>query len=400
MRRHYPSLSRCGLIDIQFANGQGTGGHSRQNSTTAPSKLHLTPPQPQDSTRVQLQKQRLSEQQQQQQHHHAIVVSQKIPGVKTSAAFFASLRTNLNLNASSFTPPPSPGLTPPSLATSTHSLPPPSPLSAPVMDQASQDSTPIDPLAGVPELRTYVTTDEDERVDALKLVADGVAQMRQQANTALISHPLNLAVFVAILALLARYMLTLGYDNIAIATTCTGIIFASLAAIRLPTQGYIHHAESINRDWLGDNSDILVTKFGDDVIGAAVVDWVSVDSKTRRKKAWRGEIKAWTVKMRYRGKGVGASLLEEVVKEGRKRGAEGMEFAEDHACRFFCDAPRTVRSFADFRRADFHRILPNLYNKSFDKREQRAQDLLLELQQSSSPSKHRRRRGGSSGGSR
>jgi GNAT superfamily N-acetyltransferase len=41
------------------------------------------------------------------------------------------------------------------------------------------------------------------------------------------------------------------------------------------------------------------------------------------------------VRLRYRGKGVGAALLEDAVKEARKKGAESLEFAEDHASEFF-----------------------------------------------------------------
>lgn len=87
MRRHYPSVSRH-FLDIHIANssaGGGGSGYGSVPSTTTtttikqPSTLQLSPPQKEDSTRVQLQKQRLSEQQ------HAIVVSQKIPGFKTSA---------------------------------------------------------------------------------------------------------------------------------------------------------------------------------------------------------------------------------------------------------------------------------------------------------------------------
>lgn len=84
MRRHYPSLSR-NLLDIQLANDgrphrqQQQQQQQQQQSQPAKKVLHLSPPQREDSTRVQLQKQRLSEQ------HHAIVVSQAIPGIKTSA---------------------------------------------------------------------------------------------------------------------------------------------------------------------------------------------------------------------------------------------------------------------------------------------------------------------------
>lgn len=208
------------------------------------------------------------------------------------------------------------------------------------MDQV--DDAPSDPLAGVPELKTYLTSDGDEKINALQLVADSVAQMRQQANNALIFHPLNLAVFVAILALVARYMLNLGYDTIAAGMTCTGIIFAALASLRILTQGYLRKAESINWDWLG-SADVIVTKFGDDVIGAAVIDWVSGESKTRRKKARRCEIRGWTVKQRYRKKGVGAALLEEAVKESKRKGAESLDFAEDHASKSLSPLPCSTK---------------------------------------------------------
>src|ERR1700761_5282330 len=101
--------------------------------------------------------------------------------------------------------------TPPSLRASTFStLPPPSPLSIPfeqipdsnAMDVPAQE----DPLAGVPELKSYVTTDEDERIAGLKLVADGVAQMRQAANNFLIFHPLNFAGVVAIFPSIIAFM--------------------------------------------------------------------------------------------------------------------------------------------------------------------------------------------------
>jgi hypothetical protein len=66
------------FLDIPLANGfVPAAPSSRQNFSAAIPPLHLTSRE--ESTRVQLQKQRLSEQ------HHAVVVSQKIPGFKTSA---------------------------------------------------------------------------------------------------------------------------------------------------------------------------------------------------------------------------------------------------------------------------------------------------------------------------
>lgn len=187
-----------------------------------------------------------------------------------------------------------------------------------------------DPLAGVPELHSYKVTEDADKVPALKLVADSIAQMRQTSNIALIYSPLNLAVTVAILALVTRYLRETGRDWITVSMTMTGLLMTAFAGCRFATKSYLFRAEEISWDWLGD-ADVLVTKFGDEIIGALVLEWVSGESRQKRKKAWRGEIKAWTVRMRYRHKGVGTALLEDAVAEAKKKGAESLEFADDHA---------------------------------------------------------------------
>lgn len=100
MRRHYPSLSRYHFLDIPIAtaahaypsgnipasNPPQPQSQPQQQQQQQPTPLHLSPPPREESTRVQLQKQRLREQQQQQyQQYHAVVVSQRIPGLRTSA---------------------------------------------------------------------------------------------------------------------------------------------------------------------------------------------------------------------------------------------------------------------------------------------------------------------------
>lgn len=199
------------------------------------------------------------------------------------------------------------------------------------------DGAPVeDAMADVPELKSYMTDDDEEKVTAMKLVADSVAQMRQGANRALIFHPLNMAVAIAVASLIARFMINRKHDVITVATTCSGLLMVCLALCRFATQGYIVAAEAINWEWLG-NADVIVTKFGDELIGTVIIDWLSGESRQRRKKAWRGEIKGWAVRLKYRGKGVGTALLEDAVKEFRKRGAETIEFAEDHASKFGTD---------------------------------------------------------------
>ena len=61
------------FLDIPLANG-----NSATSSSGGP-LLHLNTTAREESTRVQLHKQRLKE------SHHAVIVSQKIPGFKTSA---------------------------------------------------------------------------------------------------------------------------------------------------------------------------------------------------------------------------------------------------------------------------------------------------------------------------
>ncbi|KAF2166107.1 hypothetical protein M409DRAFT_66978 [Zasmidium cellare ATCC 36951] len=355
------------FLDVHLANG---GHHSTTLTTTtttttttsAPiyssyfagaikpeiTHLRLSPPR-EESTRVQLQKQRLKEQQ-----HAKQLVSTTIPGYKTSAAFFASLRTNLRLHAS---PPPSPISTPNSMRGSAASLPPPSPLAVPIMESEVPETT-NDPLSGVPELKSYLATEERDRLDGLNLVADSVAQQRNAANRALIFHPLNMAVWVGVVGIVWRYLLSRGFDYIACGLVSVAIAMATLLGMRYLTEAYLGVAEKINWDWAGD-VDVIITKFGNEVIGACIIEWVSGDSRKGKKKAWRGYIKGWTVILRYRHKGVGKALLEDAVKEAKKKGAESLEFADDHA--------------------NSTRILPKMYNGAMDRNERKSIEMLADL---------------------
>ncbi|KAK3709478.1 hypothetical protein LTR37_010851 [Vermiconidia calcicola] len=240
------------------------------------------------------------------------------------------------------------------------------------MDQAN-GAPPEDPLAGVPELRSYVTDDEQEKIEALKLVADSVAQMRQLANSSLIFHPLNVAMFGIVIAVVSRYLYDRKFAPFIIMMTCLGLCTTLLLLFRYVTQGYLTAAEQINWQWLG-SADVIVTKFGDEIIGTVMIDWISGEPRQKRKKAWRGEIKSWAVRLKYREKGVGTALLEDAVKESRRKGAETVEFADNHA--------------------NSMRILPSYYNAKFEKREKRARELLQDLLEAS-PTRARRKKGGS-----
>jgi ribosomal protein S18 acetylase RimI-like enzyme len=217
-----------------------------------------------------------------------------------------------------------------------------------------------DPLADIPTLTTQHTSPSDTaaRIAALRLVTDSVAQQRQAANSALLFHPYNLAAAALVLAAVAQLLRAkLHLDWLGVGLSSMGVVMTGMAIIRMVTQGYIARAESYGLDWLDGGgggadaaggggseekkkkqqqpADVWVTRFGDEVIGAIVVDW-RADARTGHTQ---GRIKGWAVRLRYRGRGVGAALLEEVVRAARARGLRGEEeavvFAEDHASESF-----------------------------------------------------------------
>ncbi|KAL9089399.1 MAG: hypothetical protein Q9165_005720 [Trypethelium subeluteriae] len=287
---------------------------------------------------------------------------------------------------------------------STSSLPPPSPLAsalaAPEEDYRSTarpeaSTIAVDPFVDVPPLNTTLAKTFEDKLGALKLIADSVAQQRQFASRILIFHPLNLALFGACLALVARLVLRyqgsgdarwLGADMALVGTTWAGFAMAALLSVRAVTGKYIEEAESIKWDFVGGTPaehsegemgqtashtrsksgggganarDVLITKFGEEVIGALVLEWMVGEGKGRRKKVGRGSIRAWTVKLRYRGKGVGSALLEEAVGLVEERGGDGIEFNEEHA--------------------NSKKILWPIYSSPMEKRERNARNLLDDI---------------------
>jgi hypothetical protein len=286
-------------------------------------------------------------------------------------AFLNSLRANLSLGDDST--PPSLVSTPDSLRptamTSTGSLPPPSPLAQP----PAVPDVPLDPLDNIPPLTTTLATTTDDRIEGLRLVADSVAQQRQLASKALIFHPLTIAVVVGLLAVAGQWLYdgTRGSYGI-IATTYAGIIMAVLLSVRWASGGYIDLAEDVGTwKWLDKGSttgkvdDIILTKFGEEAIGALVLRRVRSDDggniaaprKRRQNSAGsKGVIRAWTVKNRYRRKGIGLGLLEEAIKVCVDRGWSGPAYADDHA--------------------NSGRVLPSIFNGGFDRREKMARGIL------------------------
>jgi GNAT superfamily N-acetyltransferase len=188
----------------------------------------------------------------------------------------------------------------------------------------------------LPQLSTYTAESEDDRVEGLRLVADSVAQQRQVSSKMLIFHPITLASFALVTAIAIQWMLSVYNDWFMVATTVGGITMTFLIFIRWMTGEYIGLAEDIDMSWLGDDR-LIVVKWGEDIIGALVLGWADNDAAKKRGRRRRGKavVRAWTVKLKYRGKGVGEGLLEEAVKVAGERGADGIIFDADHASTFY-----------------------------------------------------------------
>lgn len=218
---------------------------------------------------------------------------------------------------------------------------------------------------GVPLLSTFAAEDEDTRVEALHIIADSVAQQRNIASRSLIFHPLSLAAFIGLTAVLYRcFYDSATTDWIKVAMTMTGVIMALLGAVRLLCGPYIFEAERVGTwKWLNQGrsteeeeqtdlrvlaiqDEMLITKFGDEFIGAIIFRGVQPiapsspngPKRSRRtspssSKQTRTIIRAWSVKQKYRRKEVGSALLEDALKIARSKGwtTDGVEFAEDHA---------------------------------------------------------------------
>ncbi|KAL9607848.1 MAG: hypothetical protein Q9167_007278, partial [Letrouitia subvulpina] len=332
-------------------------------------------------------------------------VGDSIPAYRYSATFLSTLRSNIHLSTelaslpstptlSTFQSPsllhPTPLAMPPTNHLSKQPSPPYSTSSQPSSSAAATtDSSPL------PTLTTHPSTSATDRTTALRLIADSIAQQRQLAASALLTHPSVLSPFLLLLAILYRLL-----DPAVFLTTAAGAIMIALLAVRAATAAYLRRAESIGLAWLenpnptpfsffahghekgaaggggggggggaaaaaaaarhsrtsstssahshssctssssragnveptitqedilaatggskngaggrkrggsrGDETVVLVTQWGDETIGTVVLR-----CPRKEKKAY---LRAWTVRAKYRGKGVGRALLEEGVR--------------------------------------------------------------------------------------
>ncbi|KAH6635705.1 hypothetical protein B0J18DRAFT_360673 [Chaetomium sp. MPI-SDFR-AT-0129] len=325
-----------------------------------------------------------------------------VPGLKTSAAFLTFLRANLVLLDSSM---PS-NVSTPTLGPSASQTLPPVSHSSPLASNGTkpQDIPDDDDL---PPLSLEVLTSREDKAAALKLVADSIAQQRQRAALHLVLHPLPLAALLAVLAVIYRCAWSQNTQH-DLGTTLmlgSGAIMTYLMAIRFITSGYIRAAEAISWDFLTtgpdglDEEDLVIgSRYGGEVIGALVLRFErqqrpsSSDGTTTstsnansngtnngphsrrksqqhsrqnslklKKNGGTGFIRAWTVRMRYRGRGLGGDMLREAVRITRERcGRDApVGFAQEHA--------------------NSAMVLPEFFNKPFRRGEMRAAKALEKI---------------------
>ncbi|TQV96183.1 GCN5-related N-acetyltransferase [Cordyceps javanica] len=284
-----------------------------------------------------------------------------VRGLKCSAAFFTFLRANLALSSSMMASPAStPQLdpitapadsnlaifpaAPAALAaiTTTTAATPSKPASS-----SSAPSTPgLVPLDDIPDLSLDVLRTEDEQKEGLELLAGTVAGMRTPATVTVMSHPSCLVPFTTFLSVIyyTRYTIP---GHFKVTACCTyGSVLVYVLLIWCLARPYKTFAKDVNRAWLdeeGPNRDIMVGARGRDRKLAGVVvlrlspKLVPTGGRRRTRslsfKGGRGLIRAWAVRRKSRGRGVGKELLQEAVRITRDRCGKDADigFVQDHA---------------------------------------------------------------------
>ncbi|ATY62168.1 acetyltransferase, GNAT family [Cordyceps militaris CM01] len=198
----------------------------------------------------------------------------------------------------------------------------------------------------IPQLTYAIAQTAQEKRDALRLVADTIAQQRQVASSTMIFHPAVLGPFAALLAGVAYQGRS---DWAGTVILVSGIIVAYLAAIQYYTYGYVQRAENFNwhsfitpaTDKPAQQEDtVMYARYADHIIATLVLrlDKAKNPHKTAASQQQRGngstaQVRAWATRLRYRGTGVGGDMLRNAV--GLARSSLGpavvVEFSHPHA---------------------------------------------------------------------
>ncbi|CAK7234686.1 hypothetical protein SEUCBS140593_009026 [Sporothrix eucalyptigena] len=219
-------------------------------------------------------------------------------------------------------------------------------------------------LDDIPPLTLGVLTERADKVDALQLVADSIAQQRQTSSRSMVFHPLNVAGLAAALGI--AYKLNPARDLGMMLSVMSGVIMTYLLGIRYFTAQYIPLAEGLKWDWIvpvnddgevdpdAEEDTVIGARYGEEMIGALVLRLVPptpeqgaaaapapINSRKKKGsnaasnqyKGGHGVIRAWTTILRYRRRGIGGDLLQEAIKVTRERCGKDADivFAQAHA---------------------------------------------------------------------
>ncbi|KAI5460385.1 hypothetical protein BGZ63DRAFT_414622 [Mariannaea sp. PMI_226] len=205
----------------------------------------------------------------------------------------------------------------------------------------------------------------NEKLDALKLVADSVAQQRQSASAALIFHPICLSALIAVISLVHVNVEFIRTDYTAMLLTYPGIVLSYLVAVRYVTSQYIRIAEETDwPNWMqnerGVEDLVLGARFGPEIIATVILRLPNTKGRSKAPENSDAIIRAWTTKSKYRRRGLGGDMLREAVKKSKQTiGPKcSVEFAPDHANSNLLALPAT-------------------FNAIFVRRQRRAEDALL-----------------------
>lgn len=230
------------------------------------------------------------------------------------------------------------------------------------------------PLDDIPPLALDLLTSEDDRLDALQLVADSVTEQRQQAAFTLAKHPLILGSLSSLLGGVYQYARLCSAVPTAI-FLAAALIASYLLAIHFASVGYLRAAAALGRGWLvsedGDDDMILAVRSKRDrsIVGALVLRLEASatpppsgkkKSRTASLRGGKGVIRAWTTAAQFRERGIGEELLREAVRATRDRCGRDAEvgFAKEHA--------------------NSAMVLPEMFNSVFRRGEMRAAKALGE----------------------
>lgn len=217
-----------------------------------------------------------------------------------------------------------------------------------------------------PPLTFSVLEKEIDKQDAMRLVADSIAQQRQTASFSVIAHPVCFVGLVA--ACTAVYRQNVHRDLGTTLVMVSGLIIAYLAGVRLLTANYIRLAESLKwKEWIaspeGKEDYVLAARYGEELIATIVLRILAPAGSTKKTrsssvKGGSGVIRAWTTKYRYRNKGIGGDMLRMAILTTRSKCGEDAQvsFDPDHA--------------------NSARPLHEMFNRPFIKREEKAQKAL------------------------